>query len=112
MIIPAFLLLGAGFGMAVVATNVAATSGVTHEQSGMVSGLVNTSQQVGGAFGIAILTLLASDSTSSATTISMSGYHMAYLGVVGLVILLLIIALQLRSSVALSDNTKVVVNPS
>jgi EmrB/QacA subfamily drug resistance transporter len=111
-IIPAFVLLGAGLGMGIVATNVAATSGVTHEQSGMVSGLVNTSQQVGGAFGIAILTLLASDSTSSATTFSMSGYHMAYLGVVGLVILLLIIALQLRSPGTLPNNTKAVVNRS
>ncbi len=94
-IVPAFLLIGAGFGSAVVATNVAATSGVAHEQSGIVSGLVNTSQQVGGALGIAVLTLLASGHASS-NIIDMPGYHMAYLGIVGLVALLLIVSLGLR----------------
>lgn len=63
-LLPAFILMGLGMGATFVAITIAATSGVKHTESGLASGILNTSQQVGGALGLAILTGLA---TASAT---------------------------------------------
>jgi predicted MFS family arabinose efflux permease len=61
---PGFVLLGLGMGATFVSITIAATSGVQPRESGLASGLLNTSQQVGGAIGLAILTGVA---TSAAT---------------------------------------------
>jgi EmrB/QacA subfamily drug resistance transporter len=63
-LLPGFILMGIGMGATFVAVTIAATSGVPHRQSGLASGILNTSQQIGGALGLAILTGLA---TSKAT---------------------------------------------
>ena len=49
------LLAAAGLGFAFVTTTIAAVSGVREEESGLASGLINTSQQIGGALGLAVL---------------------------------------------------------
>ena len=54
-VLPALLLMGIGAGLVIPALMTLAMSGVAPEDSGFASGLVNTTQQVGGAFGIAIL---------------------------------------------------------
>lgn len=61
---PGMILLGLGMGATFVSATIAATSGVPHHESGLASGILNTSQQVGGALGLAVLTGIA---TSSAT---------------------------------------------
>ena len=53
---PGFLLLGVGLGFSFVPVSIAALAGVTGHDAGLASGLINTSQQVGGALGLAILT--------------------------------------------------------
>ena len=63
-IAPGLILLGLGMGATFVSVTIAATSGVPHHESGLASGILNTSQQVGGAVGLAVLTGIA---TSSAT---------------------------------------------
>lgn len=83
---PAFLVLGLGFGMSFVSTTVAATSGVDGSKAGLVSGLINTSQQVGSALGLAILAVVATSVTGqhlangqSEIAASVGGYQAAFL---------------------------------
>ncbi|MHA6758324.1 MFS transporter [Streptacidiphilus sp. PAMC 29251] len=54
-ILPAFLIAGLGLGMTFVPLQVAAFSGVKKEESGLAAGLINTSQEAGGALGVAIV---------------------------------------------------------
>ncbi|MBI3889091.1 MFS transporter, partial [Candidatus Saccharibacteria bacterium] len=54
-LLPSILLIPAGMGIFFLGAVLAATSGVPARESGLVSGLINTSQQVGGALGIALL---------------------------------------------------------
>ncbi|WDZ82305.1 MFS transporter [Micromonospora cathayae] len=63
-LLPTLLLSGAGFGLALVPLVVAAVSGVAREESGIASGLMNTSQQVGGAVGLAVLVTVANEALS------------------------------------------------
>lgn len=58
-VLPAITLLGIGAGMSFVAGSIAATSGVKASQSGLAAGLLNTSQQIGGSLGLAILSGIA-----------------------------------------------------
>jgi EmrB/QacA subfamily drug resistance transporter len=59
------LLAAVGLGFSFVTTTIAAVSGVKEEDSGLASGLINTSQQVGGALGLAILSTIATTHTES-----------------------------------------------
>jgi MFS family permease len=60
---PAMLLLGIGAGLSFPALMTLAMSGATPEDSGLASGLVNTTQQVGGALGLAVLATLSTTRT-------------------------------------------------
>jgi EmrB/QacA subfamily drug resistance transporter len=59
------LLAAAGLGFAFVTTTIAAVAGVDEKESGLASGLINTSQQIGGALGLAVLSSIATSHTSS-----------------------------------------------
>jgi EmrB/QacA subfamily drug resistance transporter len=60
------LLAAVGLGLAFVPVTIAAVTGIRPDQAGLASGLINTSQQVGGALGLAILVAVANSTTSSA----------------------------------------------
>jgi predicted MFS family arabinose efflux permease len=62
-LLPGFILMGLGMGMNFIAITVAATSGVPARESGLASGILNTSQQIGGALGLAILTGIATSAS-------------------------------------------------
>jgi EmrB/QacA subfamily drug resistance transporter len=64
-ILPGIVLMSIGMAASFVAITLAATSGVPHKDAGLASGLLNTSQQIGGALGLAVLTAV---STSKTTT--------------------------------------------
>ena len=65
-LLPGFLLIGLGLGFSFVPISIAALAGVRDEEQGLASGLINTSQQVGGALGIAILSTIATTQTGNA----------------------------------------------
>jgi EmrB/QacA subfamily drug resistance transporter len=100
-LLPALALLGLGAGLAFPSLMTLAMSGAGPTDSGLASGLVNTSVQVGGALGLAVLATLATDRTESlradgesvATALN-SGYHLAYLIGAALIAVAVVIAVQ------------------
>jgi EmrB/QacA subfamily drug resistance transporter len=62
-LLPGFLLVGVGLGFAFVPVSIAALAGVRRDQAGLASGLINTSQQIGGALGVAVMTTVATNRT-------------------------------------------------
>ena len=61
---PAFLLSGIGLALAFVPMSIGALTGVQQSEAGIASGLINTSQQIGGAIGVAVATTIATTFTS------------------------------------------------
>ncbi len=84
-LLPSMVLIGVGAGLAFPALFTLAMSGADPTDAGLASGLVNTTQQVGGALGLAVLATLASthtqnllhSGTTSAAALT-SGYHLAW----------------------------------
>jgi predicted MFS family arabinose efflux permease len=92
-LLPAMILIGLGSGLGFPSLMTLAMSGATASDSGLASGLVNTSVQVGGAIGLAVLATFATERTDglladgeSAASALNSGYHLAYLIGAGLAI--------------------------
>ena len=85
-VLPGMILLGLGAGMAFNPVLLAALNDVTPEDSGLASGVVNTSFMMGGALGLAILASVAASRTNSllasgnGTVVALNGgYHAAFL---------------------------------
>jgi EmrB/QacA subfamily drug resistance transporter len=91
---PGMILLGLGMGATFVSATICATSGVRPQDSGLASGLLNTSQQIGGSIGLAVLTgiststaakyvkdlhLKVSPSALQKTTATVHGFHNGFL---------------------------------
>jgi EmrB/QacA subfamily drug resistance transporter len=82
------LLAAAGLGFGFVTSTIAAVSGVEGREQGLASGLINTSQQIGGALGLAVLSTLATSRTSDVMASGTSsvpnalteGFQSAFLG--------------------------------
>ncbi|CAM4479508.1 MFS transporter [Nocardia ninae] len=64
-ILPALILLGLGLGGAMSTAFQGATSGVHHEDAGVASAMINTSQQVGGSIGTALLSTIAASAATN-----------------------------------------------
>jgi MFS family permease len=106
-LMPPMVLLGLGAGAGFPSLMTLAMSGATPRDTGLASGLVNTSVQVGGAIGLAVLATLATERTdgllhdgvSRAAALN-SGYHLAYLIGAALVGVAIVIALVVLRSEA------------
>lgn len=97
-VLPAAILMPLGIGMTMMPTIAAATSGVPARESGLASGLVNTSQQMGGALGLSILSAVAASVTSGThqqgiAQAAVNGYHAAFLASAGFMLLAALVAL-------------------
>ena len=64
LMLPTMLLIGVGFALCFPAQSIQATAGVADHEQGLASGLVNTSFQLGGAIGLAIVTAVVAGDTS------------------------------------------------
>jgi len=110
-VLPVMLLLGCGAGMAFPALMNLAMSGATNADAGLASGLVNTSAQVGGALGLALLATLSAtrsdglidDGVSEAAALT-SGYHLAFLIGAGLAALAIAVTFAVLRPVPLPSH--------
>jgi EmrB/QacA subfamily drug resistance transporter len=99
-LLPGFLLISVGIGFSFVPISIAALAGVQPAEAGLASGLINTSQQIGGALGIAALTSIATSTTStkvsSGTALPAAltdGFQAAFYLAAGVAILGILVAL-------------------
>ncbi|HEX8102882.1 MAG TPA: DHA2 family efflux MFS transporter permease subunit [Solirubrobacteraceae bacterium] len=101
-VFPTMLLIGTGAGVAFPALMGLAMSGATPQDAGLASGLVNTTMQVGGALGLAVLATLAAGRTSDGLAAGATqaaaltdGYRLAFLVAAALVVAAIGVALTL-----------------
>jgi EmrB/QacA subfamily drug resistance transporter len=107
-LLPGLLLMSIGMGLTFVPVTLIATTNVSAEDAGLASGLFNTSQQIGGALGLAVLATLAADKTASVAgsldraSAIVEGFQVAFLGasILMLVGVVLLAALVRKSDVA------------
>jgi EmrB/QacA subfamily drug resistance transporter len=84
-LLPGFLLIAVGLGFSFVPISIAALAGIEPKEAGLASGLINTTQQIGGALGIAALSTIATSRTTDAlangstkASALVTGFHGAF----------------------------------
>ncbi len=104
-VMPGLIVMAFGAGLTFVSATIAATSGVEGREAGLASGLINTSQQIGGALGLAILTGIETSSVTRYLThrtdttapnavpaAMVHGFHSAYYAAAGFAIFAALVA--------------------
>ena len=113
------LLIALGLGMAFVPITILSVTGVKDREYGLASGLVNTTQQIGGALGLAVLSTIATSRTNhlsvahhpinQALTL---GFHTAFLGAGGFVLIAIIAVVSIGSRRAKRDEAPTTAVPA
>jgi hypothetical protein len=110
-LLPGMLLLGIGLGVSFPSIMMFAMSGATSSNSGLASGVVNTTSQVGGAFGLAVLATMATSkihdaaSNGAGTLQALSrGYHLAFGAATMCMLLAVIVAITVLQPRALAAS--------
>jgi EmrB/QacA subfamily drug resistance transporter len=106
-VLPVILLIGMGVAVCFPALMTLAMSGATQEDAGLASGLINTTAQVGGALGLAVLATVSSshsdkliDEGEGLASALTSGYHVAFWIGAALVVAAIVVAATVLESVA------------
>ena len=98
-VLPALLLTSLGMGAVFMPLTLIATTGLEDSDQGLASGLFNTSQQIGGAVGLAILSTVAASRASAATGTDtealVTGFHWAFAGGAAFVLAALVVMVAL-----------------
>jgi EmrB/QacA subfamily drug resistance transporter len=104
-ILPAVVLLGIGAGLSFPSLTTLAMRGVQPGEAGLASGLINTSLQVGGALGLAVLASLSATRTESVladggsgAAATLAGYHFAFWIAAGIAAAAIVVALLVLRS--------------
>jgi EmrB/QacA subfamily drug resistance transporter len=99
-LLPGFLVIGLGLGFSFVPISIAALAGVQPAEAGVASGLFNTTQQIGGALGIAALTAVATSTTdnriasgSALPSALTDGFQSAFIGAAAIAFVGILVAL-------------------
>jgi sugar phosphate permease len=97
-ILPAALLMPLGISLTIMPVIAAATSGVPSHEAGVASGLINTSQQMGGALGLSILSgisvsVVTRNAHLGSAEAAIHGYHAAFLTASAFMVLAALISL-------------------
>jgi hypothetical protein len=116
---PVLLLLGIGGGLAFPSLGVVAMAGATPSDAGLASGLLNTTGQVGGALGLAVLATVSTNRTSgliaqgqSAVAALSGGYHLAWaIGAVLAIASVVVAATVLRSETPVASDMAIEEEP-
>ena len=111
-ILPALIVMGLGYGMSFAPMYAAATGGLPPRLAGLGSGLITTSQQMGGALGLAVLSGVAASMTAradgSAAHALVTGYNAGMAVAAALTVLALVVAITLvrrpAAEVVVADN--------
>jgi len=119
-LLPGIILASIGMGLTFVPITLIATSGIPDSDAGLASGLYNTSQQIGGALGLAILSTLAVSATEDTLAgvagepqpaeqaqALVDGFHVAYLGsavLIAFAAMLLVLLLRREDVVAVGET--------
>jgi sugar phosphate permease len=117
-LLPSMLMIGIGAGLGFPALMTLAMSGATAEDAGLASGLVNTSQQMGGALGLALLVTMSStrtddrlaDGVSQAAALT-DGYQLAFAIGAGLVLFGVLLAVTVLETPNADRQTQEVREP-
>ena len=118
-VLPGFLVMSLGAGSVFVSVAAAANAGVPGDKAGLAAGLLNASQQVGSALGLAILSVLAITRTNELIAAKASpvialgaGYHRALLVGSLLMAAAALIALRIRNTRAAAPLVLVDTEPA
>jgi MFS family permease len=113
-VLPASMVAALGMSLAYIPVLTAAISNARREQSGLASGLVNTSYQIGSALGLAIIVAIASSQTETFENIGLppieainGGFHTAFIvGAIisGIAAALAVIGLKMRTEKTVAKN--------
>lgn len=124
-VLPGILVLSIGLGLTFVPMTLIATTGVQQDDAGLASGLFNSSQQIGGALGLAILATLSANATENALTdgggaptpadqaqAAVDGFQVAFATGAGLMILgaIVLFAVTRKRDVAMITGEETVVH--
>ncbi|WP_020671986.1 MFS transporter [Amycolatopsis nigrescens] len=95
-VLPSMILLGIGFTLAFSSLNIQATAGISDDEQGLAGGLLNTSLQIGGAIGLAVVTavLTANGGAEASSAALLTGLTPALSVVTGIAVLGLLVALS------------------
>jgi Major Facilitator Superfamily len=119
-LLPSILLVGIGAGLSFPTLMTLAMSAATPSDAGLASGLVNTTMQVGGALGLAVLATLSTSATQSrlaggqplAAALT-DGFHLAFgIGAALVVVAILVAATMLRPSAPTAQQGEVAAEPA
>jgi len=114
-LLPPFLLSGIGLGFTFVPIQIAALTGVRPMEAGAASGMINTSQQIGGAVGLAAITTVATTVTTNylkshapsqlaAATGLVHGFHIAFYVLLGVVLAAVVLTATLLRGAKVAET--------
>jgi sugar phosphate permease len=107
-LLPGYLLIGIALPFTFIPISIAALAGVSHDEAGLASGLINTAQQIGGAVGVAVCSSVL---FSASAFVSVSGTSNAFWVLVGISVAALVTSVVLIRNEQLAPEVETQSSP-